>query len=118
MNEIQWFGILLFLFSVFISSCSQIILKKSAQVTYDHWIREYLNVRVISAYTIFLLSSFLTMYAYKYVPLSLGPMLEACGYIFVTVLGVCILKEKVGKRKMAGMALIMAGIAVVSCFGA
>ena len=35
------------------------------------------------------------MYAYKYVPLSLGPMLEACGYIFVTVLGVCILKEKV-----------------------
>ncbi len=118
MNEIQWFGILLFLFSVFISSCSQIILKKSAQVTYEHWIREYLNVRVISAYTIFLLSSFLTMYAYKYVPLSLGPMLEACGYIFVTVLGVCILKEKVGKRKLAGMALIMAGITVVSCFGA
>lgn len=118
MSEIKWFGILLFLFSVFISSCSQIILKKSAQVKYDHWIKEYLNVRVISAYSIFLLSSFLTMYAYKYVPLSLGPMLEACGYIFVTVLGVCILHEKVGKRKMTGMGLILAGIAVVSLFGA
>ena len=117
MTDAMWFGIPLFLFSVFISSCSQIILKKSAQVTYDHWILEYLNVRVISAYGIFFLSSFLTMYAYKYVPLSLGPMLEACGYIFVTILGVCILKEKVGKRKLIGMALILIGIAVVSCFG-
>ena len=118
MNETMWFGIPLFLFSVFISSCSQIILKKSAQVKYDHWIREYLNIRVISAYSIFFLSSFLTMYAYKYVPLSFGPMLEACGYIFVTILGVCILKERVGKRKLAGMALIMTGIVVVSWFGA
>ncbi len=108
----------MFLFSVFISSCSQVILKKSAQVKYDSWIKEYLNVRVISAYTIFFISSFLTMYAYKYVPLSMGPMLEACGYIFVTVLGVWVLKESVKKKKIAGMALIIAGIVVVSCFGA
>lgn len=111
------FGIGLFLFSVFISSCSQIILKKSAQVYYDKWWREYLNVRVITAYGIFFLSSFLTMFAYKYVPLSMGPMLEACGYIFVSVLGVLILKEKVGKRKIAGMTLIILGIVIVSCFG-
>lgn len=117
MMEINVPGICLFLFSVFISSCSQIILKKSAQVHYETWWREYLNVRVITAYGIFFLSSFLTMFAYKYVPLSMGPMLEACGYIFVTVLGVLVLKEKVGKKKIAGMALIIAGIAIVSCFG-
>lgn len=117
MMEISVFGISLFLFSVFISSCSQIILKKSAQVHYEKWWREYLNVRVITAYGIFFLSSFLTMFAYKYVPLSMGPMLEACGYIFVTVLGVLILKEKVGKKKIAGMTLIILGIVIVSCFG-
>ena len=117
MNEINVFGILLFLFSVFISSCSQIILKKSAEIKYENWIREYLNVRVITAYGIFFLSSFLTMYAYKYVPLSMGPMLEACGYIFVAVLGVLILKERISKRKLAGMVLIIAGIAVVSVVG-
>lgn len=76
-----------------------------------------MNVRVISAYGIFFLSSFLTMFAYKYVPLSMGPMLEACGYIFVSVLGVLILKEKVGMRKISGMALIILGIVIVSCFG-
>ena len=111
------FGIGLFLFSVFISSCSQIILKKSAQVQYEKWWREYFNVRVITAYGIFFLSSFLTMFAYKYVPLSMGPMLEACGYIFVTVLGVLLLKERVGKKKIAGMTLIILGIVIVSCFG-
>lgn len=76
-----------------------------------------MNVRVITAYGIFFLSSFLTMFAYKYVPLSMGPMLEACGYIFVSVLGVLILKEKVGRRKIAGMTLIILGIVIVSCFG-
>lgn len=117
MNNINVFGIALFLFSVFISSCSQIILKKSANIKYESWIREYLNVRVISAYGIFFLSSFLTMFAYKYVPLSMGPMLEACGYIFVAVLGVLVLKEKISKRKFAGMSLIIIGIVVVSLFG-
>ena len=76
-----------------------------------------MNVRVITAYGIFFLSSFLTMFAYKYVPLSMGPMLEACGYIFVSVLGVLVLKEKVGRRKVAGMTLIILGILIVSCFG-
>lgn len=102
------------MFSVFVSSCSQIILKKSATMKYDSVIKEYVNVRVITAYGFFFLSSFLTMYAYKYVPLSMGPMLEACGYIFVTVLGVGILKEKVSRRKLLGMVLIMAGILLVS----
>lgn len=111
------FGIALFLFSVFVSSCSQIILKKSAQIKYDSIIKEYLNVRVITAYGFFFLSSFLTMYAYKYVPLSIGPMLEACGYIFVTALGVAVLKEKVSKRKIWGMTLIIAGILIVSILG-
>ena len=86
--NISYYGI--FLFSVFISSVSQIILKKSANIKYENPIREYLNIRVIVAYSIFLLSSFVTIYAYKFVPLSIGPVLESAGYIFVTGLA-CIL---------------------------
>ena len=61
--NISYYGI--FLFSVFISSVSQIILKKSANIKYENPIREYLNIRVIVPYSIFLLSSFLTIYAYN-----------------------------------------------------
>ena len=85
--NIKYTFILLFIFSVFISSCSQILLKKAANKTYKNIIEEYLNPLVIAAYSVFLLSSFLTMYSYKYVPLSIGPMIEAMGYVFVAVLG-------------------------------
>ena len=108
--NISYYGI--FLFSVFISSVSQIILKKSANIKYENPIREYLNIRVIVAYSIFLLSSFVTIYAYKFVPLSIGPALESAGYIFVTVLGYIFLKERVGKKKLLGLACILCGIVV------
>lgn len=102
----------IFLLSVFISSVSQIILKTSANRKHEGIIREYLNSRVILAYTLFLISSFVTVIAYKYIPLSMGAILESSGYIFVTVLGVVFLQEKVGKRRLLGLFIIMVGIFV------
>ena len=102
----------MFLFSVFISSVSQIMLKASAEKEYDSKIKEYLNLPVITAYGLFFLSTVATVFAYKYVNLSLGPVLEATGYIWVTLLGSLILKEKVGKKKIAGLAVIIVGIIV------
>lgn len=104
--------IALFLFSVFISSVSQIMLKTSANKEHTRWIDEYLNPKVIIAYGLFFASSLLTVFAYKYVPLSMGPILEATGYVFVSVLGYFILKEKIGKRKILGLIIIVLGIMI------
>lgn len=104
--------ILIFLLSVFISSASQIILKKSANKKYDSRLKEYLNFPVLSAYVLFFGSSLLTVIAYKNVPLSLGPVLEATGYIWVSILGVLILKESISKNKILGMIMIIVGIVV------
>lgn len=104
--------IIIFLISVLIASISQTILKASANETHENSLKEYLNFKVIFAYLLFFLSSFITVFAYKKVPLSLGPVLEASGYIFVTVLGVIFLKEKVSKRKLLGLGLILTGILV------
>lgn len=108
--------IALFLFSVFISSVSQIMLKTSANKEYTRWIDEYLNPKVIIAYGLFFVSSLLTVFAYKYVPLSMGPILEATGYVFVSALGYFILKEKIGKRKIFGLIVIVLGIIVFNMF--
>ena len=105
-------GIAVFLGSVLVASISQIMLKKSADKKYDRWIDEYLNFRVIFAYGLFFLSSLLTVYAYKFVPLSLGPVLEASGYIFVSVMGYFSLKEKIGRKKLLGLIVIIAGIVI------
>lgn len=104
--------IIIFLFSVLISSISQTILKSSANESHENSWREYLNIKVVFAYFLFFFSSFITIFAYRKVSLSLGPVLEASGYIFVTVLGVIFLKEKVGKGKLVGLAMILLGIVV------
>ena len=108
---------LVFVVSVLISSISQVMLKTSANKSYSDRIKEYLNPTVIIAYGLFFLSTLITVFAYKVVPLSLGPVLESTGYIFVAVLGVVLLKEKMSRRKLFGMILILTGIALFSLGG-
>ena len=110
MNNYLYIGI--FLISVLVSSVSQILLKISAGKTYDSKIKEYLNAPVIIAYGLFFLSTVVTVLAYKYVDLSLGPVLEATGYIWVTLLGYLILREKVSRKKLLGLIVIIVGIIV------
>lgn len=106
--------ILVYVCSVFIASVSQIILKTSSGVKYDNFIKEYLNPRVIIAYSLFFGTTFISLYAYKGLPLSMGPILEATGYIWVALLSFLILKEKVTKTKMIGLAVIITGIVIYS----
>ena len=104
--------ILVFLISVLISSVSQIVLKKSAVKKYDSVIKEYLNLRVICAYAMFFLSTLLTMYAYTGVPLTLGALLEAVGYIYIPVLSFIFLKEKITPWMVIGSLFIICGIII------
>lgn len=105
------------LFGVFISAVSQVLLKKAAQKHYDTWWKEYANPLVIIAYAIFFGATFCSILAYKVVPLSMGPILEATSYIYVTVFGVTIFHEKLNPKKIAALALILAGIAVYAVLG-
>ena len=104
------------LFGTFIASCSQIVLKKAAEKEYPSKIAEYLNPMVIGAYGVFFIASLCPVFAYKMVPLSLGPILEATGYIWVAVLGKIFLQEKIGKKKATGLLVIIIGI-VIASFG-
>lgn len=103
---------LLFLFAMVIVSFSQMLLKKSATITYPNHLREYLNVYVIAAYGIAVLSNFLNNIAFQHVTLSLGTILMATEYIFVAILSVVFFKEKLGKKKLLGLILIVAGAVI------
>lgn len=71
---------------------------------------------VITAYFIFFMSSLITVYAYKNVPLSVGPAIEASGYLFITLLDRVVLKQCISKRKLIGISVIILGIILV-CLG-
>lgn len=100
------------MFSVLISSFSQVLLKIAANKKYDSRIKEYLNPIVITAYGIFFLSTLLTMYALKYVPLTMSPVIESASYIFVPVFGVLMLREKISKRRLLGMGIMLIGMLI------
>lgn len=100
----------IYLVAVFVSSLSQILLKRSAQEEHKSRLAEYLDIRVIIAYGLFFGATLLTVFALEYVPVSLGTVLESSGYLFVTILGVLFLKEKVSKRKWLGLLIIVVGI--------
>ena len=99
-------------FSVFVSCVSQTVLKKAALKEHDSFIREYLNFPVITAYAMFFGSTLLTMLAYKKLPLSMSPAFESSSYIFVTVFGVTLFNEKLTRKKLLALALILSGIII------
>ena len=102
------------LFGVFISGISQVLLKKSANIRYESSLKEYLNPLVIFAYVLFVASTLLSTFAYKVIPLSMGPILDATGYIYVTVFGILIFHEHLNRRKISALLLILTGIVIYS----
>ena len=105
-------SILILLFSVLIASFAQILLKKSAAKTYGSPIREYLNFYVICGYGMMFLSMFLTVFSYRGLDFSNVPVIESLGYVVVMLLSYLFFKERITKRKLLGMAVILGGIFV------
>jgi len=102
----------LILLGTFLASVSQVMLKKAALRTYDSPIREYLNPLVIAAYLIFVSTTVLSVLAYRGIPLSMGPILEATSYFYVTFFGVRIFGERMTREKWLALACILVGILV------
>lgn len=104
--------LMILVLSVVIASFSQILLKKSAQKTYDSFMKEYLNPYVIFGYGMMFVSMFLTIIAYSGMEFTNVQIIEATGYIMVLILSYFFFKEKITGRKLLGMLFIFGGIAV------
>ena len=102
--------ILFLLFGNFIASVSQVMLKKAADRSWPSPIREYLNPRVIGAYMLFGLSTVMNILGYRQVDLGLAAVLEATAYIYVTFFGIVLFHERLNRKKILALVLILAGI--------
>lgn len=98
--------------SVFVASVSQTLLKWESGKAHKDLLREYLNVGVIGGYGLLALSMLLTMFAYRKLPLSMTPAFESFSYLFVTIFGVTLFHERITKKKLFALALILAGILI------
>lgn len=104
--------VLLKILSVLIAAFSQLLLKKSANKKYDSVIKEYLNFLVIFGYGMFFISSILSVISLRGISISLSSIIESLSYIIVPILSYYVLKEKINKKQLLGMVIIIVGIII------
>lgn len=106
--------VLLAVFSVMLSSFSQVILKKSSGEEKENVVKEYLNIKVLGAYGITFICLLLTTFALKGIDYKYISAIEATSYAFIMVFSKLFLKEKLTKKKVIGNIIIIAGVIVFS----
>ena len=95
------------------ASFAQVMLKKAANNSHNSiLLSDYLNIRVVSAYVIMILTTLMSIYALKVIPLSLGAVLDASSYVFVTFWGWYFFSENVDRYNLLGLGLILLGIGI------
>ena len=101
------------LFNVFVAAIAQMLLKKAAILHHASFVKEYMNLWVISGYALMGFSLISNIYV-----LSNGVLLkelgtiEAFSYLFVPVLALIFFKEKISPRKISSIVLILVGVVI------
>lgn len=104
--------VLIAIASVTVAGFSQILLKKGAMRPHESFLKDYLNLPVMSGYCLMFTSVLATMFAYRGVQYMTVQIIEALGYILVPVLSYIFFKERFTRNKVVGIVIILAGIIV------
>lgn len=100
------------LFSVLLSSLSQVLLKKSSGEAKKHWIFDYLNPKVIVAYGTIFVCMLLMIYAFTGMSYRYGEVIGSLAYLLIMIFSRIFLKEKITKRRVIGNLIIVAGVLI------
>lgn len=102
--------ILLCVILVLFSSLSQVLLKVAANKEYSNKLGFLINYRVLLAYAILLAITFINSYfIFSNLELTVISMIETLGYIFVPIISIVLLKEKINQRLIFGILFISLG---------
>jgi len=92
------------------------MLKKNADKGYKG-IKIYLNPPVIISNIIFLGATLLSVYLMRYLMLTTFALLNALTYVFIPVLSYIFIKEKISKKMIIGISLIISGVIIYGVWG-
>ena len=98
---------------VFVAACAQMALKHGARKGYTPWWRQYVNVWVISGYTIMFAAMVANIWCmHQGLQLKELSIIESTSYLFVPALSWFIFKEPITKRKALAIGIIIIGVIV------
>jgi multidrug transporter EmrE-like cation transporter len=73
---------------------------------------QYLNPLVIGGYALLLVAMVIPLYALKFIDMKFAAIFESLGYVFIMVLSAFVLRERITRRLVVGIILIVAGVIV------
>lgn len=101
------------IFSVLSAAGAQMLLKKGAKSHYDSFIRQYLNVWVMSGYAIMFLCMVINVYSmHKGIMMKELSIIESLSYLFVPTFSFLFFDERLSWKKMGAIAVIIIGIII------
>lgn len=98
--------------TAFVAAVAQILLKSSAGDEELKGLKEYLNFRVIGAYALLCSTIIVNALAMRWLSYKWSVIINSSAYIFVLILSKWKFGESLGRVKLIGMGLILAGIVV------
>lgn len=103
----------LVLLSVFAAACAQMLLKQGARQDYATWWRQYLNPWVVGGYAIMACSLVLNIFCMsRGVQAKEVSVTESMSYLFVPALAFFLFKERLTKRKVGAIIVIITGVII------
>lgn len=106
-------GAILFLGGILMASTGQLLMKKGALLGQERTLlRSFLNPFTIAGYLLMLGSTVINTIALKTLPLHMTVTLAPLGYAVVVALSAVLLRERIERHHLAGMAVILAGIVI------
>jgi drug/metabolite transporter (DMT)-like permease len=110
MNDLS----LLYLIAVIVlTGVSQVLLKIGAKQAKNH-VSIFINPYTLTAYSLYLLTTLLTVYALRNIPLNMFYASTSLKFIFVAFLSRIVIGEKLNNRKLVAVSLIVVGVVVFS----
>jgi drug/metabolite transporter (DMT)-like permease len=104
---------LLALCGSFLTATAQVLLKHGSTVSRgQHRLRLWVNPFMAAGYGLFLVVVYLNTIALRVLPYHWVVVFVSLAYVLVAVLARVILGERMNRTQLAGLALILAGIAV------
>jgi drug/metabolite transporter (DMT)-like permease len=73
---------------------------------------QYLNPLVIGGYALLFVAMVIPLYALKFIDMKFAAIFESLGYVFIMVLSAVVLRERITRRLVLGIVLIVAGVIV------
>ena len=107
-------ALMIALLGALIGSLSQYLLKRAADREHRGKLGGLLQPRVILAYALFFMVTIANLFTLRHLPLFLLPVIEASSYVYVALIAYFLLRERVGRRRLIGLGLIILGVILAS----